>query len=416
MGRRSRMTPEQPKYIAIDRDRHGNERIYYRKPGQRKIRLRGPMLSREFWEDYHAAVAGKIKPARFHRSRATPAAGSFSALCAKYYQSTDFRTLSPTTQRRRRRLLDDLREKRGDAPANQLRKRHVYDIMDAAPARETANMILKSLRQLYAFGVARELVHDNPAADVPYKRLPKHLRGEGFHAWTDAECEAFEAFYPVGNMARLAYDLLVFTGQRRSDVVHLGRQHIENNRILLRQKKTGKRLEIPVHPALAESIRATNVGGELCFLQTDRGKPFASSNSFGNKMRKWCDAAGLKKCSAHGLRKVAAKRLSELGCTTHQIMAITGHDSPDEIERYTEQRNQVRLAEQAIEKYASSDFSRKKVPLSNELPYSGTIQANPLDKRLKINAKKESENDWCPHTDSNRGPTDYKSVALPAEL
>ncbi len=23
---------------------------------------------------------------------------------------------------------------------------------------------------------------------------------------------------------------------------------------------------------------------------------------------------------------------------------------------------------------------------------------------------------WCPHTDSNRGPTDYKSVALPAEL
>ena len=21
---------------------------------------------------------------------------------------------------------------------------------------------------------------------------------------------------------------------------------------------------------------------------------------------------------------------------------------------------------------------------------------------------------WCPHTDSNRGPTDYKSVALPA--
>ena len=23
---------------------------------------------------------------------------------------------------------------------------------------------------------------------------------------------------------------------------------------------------------------------------------------------------------------------------------------------------------------------------------------------------------WCPHTDSNRGPIDYKSIALPAEL
>ena len=25
-------------------------------------------------------------------------------------------------------------------------------------------------------------------------------------------------------------------------------------------------------------------------------------------------------------------------------------------------------------------------------------------------------NNWCPHTDSNREPTDYKSVALPIEL
>ena len=23
---------------------------------------------------------------------------------------------------------------------------------------------------------------------------------------------------------------------------------------------------------------------------------------------------------------------------------------------------------------------------------------------------------WCPRTDSNRGPIDYKSIALPAEL
>ncbi len=28
----------------------------------------------------------------------------------------------------------------------------------------------------------------------------------------------------------------------------------------------------------------------------------------------------------------------------------------------------------------------------------------------------ELEKKWCSHTDSNRGPTDYKSVALPAEL
>ena len=27
-----------------------------------------------------------------------------------------------------------------------------------------------------------------------------------------------------------------------------------------------------------------------------------------------------------------------------------------------------------------------------------------------------NEKKWCPRTDSNRGPIDYKSIALPAEL
>jgi hypothetical protein len=31
---------------------------------------------------------------------------------------------------------------------------------------------------------------------------------------------------------------------------------------------------------------------------------------------------------------------------------------------------------------------------------------------ININIKIE----WCPRTDSNRGPIDYKSIALPAEL
>ena len=40
---------------------------------------------------------------------------------------------------------------------------------------------------------------------------------------------------------------------------------------------------------------------------------------------------------------------------------------------------------------------------------------NPKNKRLSVIFAKPLIL-WCPHTDSNRGPTDYKSVALPAEL
>ena len=45
----------------------------------------------------------------------------------------------------------------------------------------------------------------------------------------------------------------------------------------------------------------------------------------------------------HGLRKAAARRLAEAGCSAHEIMAMTGHKSLAEAERYTRQADQARL-------------------------------------------------------------------------
>jgi integrase len=50
----------------------------------------------------------------------------------------------------------------------------------------------------------------------------------------------------------------------------------------------------------------------------------------------------------HGLRKTAAKTLVEVGCTAHEIMAVTGHKSLAEVERYTRAANQKRMASAAI--------------------------------------------------------------------
>jgi len=41
------------KYVVEDTDRHGNVRLYYRRAGHPKIRLRGPVGSPEFLIDYH---------------------------------------------------------------------------------------------------------------------------------------------------------------------------------------------------------------------------------------------------------------------------------------------------------------------------------------------------------------------------
>jgi integrase len=71
---------------------------------------------------------------------------------------------------------------------------------------------------------------------------------------------------------------------------------------------------------------------------------------FGNKMRVWCDAAGLPQCSAHGLRKAAATRLAESGATTQEIMAVTGHQSLHQVEVYTRAAARPGMADAAFVK------------------------------------------------------------------
>jgi integrase len=59
---------------------------------------------------------------------------------------------------------------------------------------------------------------------------------------------------------------------------------------------------------------------------TSFGKPYSPAG-FGNWFRELCDEAGCPDISAHGLRKACARRLAELGCSAHEIAAITGHAS-----------------------------------------------------------------------------------------
>lgn len=87
----------------------------------------------------------------------------------------------------------------------------------------------------------------------------------------------------------------------------------------------------------------------MTFLVTEFGKPFSVAG-FGNWFREKCNETGLN-CSAHGLRKAAGAYLAECGATTLQIMAITGHRSIAEVERYTREAGRTKLADGAMAKF-----------------------------------------------------------------
>jgi len=81
----------------------------------------------------------------------------------------------------------------------------------------------------------------------------------------------------------------------------------------------------------------------LTFLVTAYGKPH-SKKAFGSKVREWCDRAGCPDVSSHGLRKAIARRMAEATKSTQEIMAVTGHRTLSEVERYTKDASQKKLA------------------------------------------------------------------------
>jgi len=73
-------------------------------------------------------------------------------------------------------------------------------------------------------------------------------------------------------------------------------------------------------------------------------------------------------CVLHGLRKTAARTLAEAGCSVHEIMSITGHKSITEVERYTREASQKKLATAAIlklEQNANRTESGKHPPVAS---------------------------------------------------
>lgn len=360
-------------FIQAFKDRHGRQRYYFRR-GYVRAPLKGEPGGRQFMAAYHKALAAHANPQLAAEARLGE--GTFDALALAYYRSPHFLALEPSTQRTNRYRIDAWREKHGGKQVSHLKRRHVVDQMAErmeASGPGAANNLLRTLSMLCAFAIELEWRTDNPCRGI--KKFKS--ANDGFVAWSEIDVTKFEERWPVGSRERLALGLLVYTGQRRGDVVRMGPSDVTGDLIHLVQGKTGADLMIPIHPSLKAILDATPIVGET-FLTTLRGTAF-KSETFGNWFRDACDAAGLPKRSAHGLRKTAAARLAEAGCTTKQIQAITGHATIREVERYTKSADQQRLARQAMAKLQERAAETAKVSnLSNRQLRSSKIKR--LDK------------------------------------
>ncbi|HEY3909478.1 MAG TPA: tyrosine-type recombinase/integrase [Stellaceae bacterium] len=380
------------KFVVEDVDRHGNVRVYFRRKGQPKIRLLSLPGSTEFEREYMRAYEGEARPTP--RSAAAAAAagaapalpGTMRWLCQQYYSSAAFQALGESTRKVRRGILDGIcqsKTKTGVAVGTLryaiMEPHHVAKLRDEkATLPGAANARVKALRQLFMWASSPEYRYadKNPAREVAYL---KSNNPNGFRAWAEADVSKYEARHPIGTKARLALDLLRYTGVRRSDVVKLGPQMERGGKLIFTETKGRARIvkthELPILLPLRASIDATP-SGHLAYLVTAFGKPH-TVKGFGNWFARRCREAGLDPgLSAHGLRKLGARRCAEAGATEHQLMALFGWASPKQAALYTRNASRARLEAAAaplLLPVAEERIMDANVPLFPVAESSGTI-------------------------------------------
>ena len=122
----------------------------------------------------------------------------------------------------------------------------------------------------------------------------------------------------------LAFDLALATGQRQGDLLKLTWSSYDGHRLIFRQGKLKRKVDMPVTSNLKRLLDAAFARKRaMTILETPNGKPWTKSN-FNNYRRPTVLAAGLDGLHFHDIRGTTCTTLAEAGCSPSEIAAVLG--------------------------------------------------------------------------------------------
>jgi integrase len=392
-----KLNADLPDHCSVWASRHGKPMVYFRKKGvtgTKPFRIFSDFYTEraQFYLDYAMCLERQQPPKHGVQvqtkaqqvEKPMPATEyTLRWLCEDYFENcSDWKKIKKDGKRVRRLVLEGIWKEPinpgskltyGECPLTRFNTKSVEilqkraakwqkvededgDMIEMATTPEAGNSRVKYLRGLLAYGKVAYPHHvpTNWAKDVAYNKGS----GDGFHTWRLDEIATFRSKYEVGTRERLAFEILFYTGERRGDFVNLGWHLVQGDLIVLVQEKNrGTKKQstayIPILPPLQRVLDASRtvgiLGENIWFVQAN-GRSY-TKESFGNWFRDVCDEIGLAECSSHGLRKACVVHLVSEDYTPHQIMAITGHKTLKEIDRYSREYARQQAAEGVLEKW-----------------------------------------------------------------
>lgn len=334
------------KYVHLPKAR-GKQYAYYRRSGQ-SIRIKGELMSYEFISSYNDIHATFERP-----DKAPNALGTFGKLIEDYKSSPYFKKLADKTRKEYLRYIGMIEVGMGDMPVARLETPQIYKIRDKmSETPRKADFLVSVLSALLTYSMKQGYRNDNPARVVDKLSDP-----EGHRPWEDYEVAAFRKHWAADTVERVAFELMLNTGQRGGDVIDMTLADYRNGTIKIIQNKTGEKLEIDASNALRAVLDPWTEKHKQILLITNNNREQFKKRNFESVMRKAYTACSFDlDITSHGLRYTAASILHEYGLDWETIGSITGHRTRVMVEKYTRKK---RLSAKAIREMNKNEKSTK---------------------------------------------------------
>jgi len=216
------------------------------------------------------------------------------------------------------------------------------DSINVKHKASVADLCVTIISALWQFTIEHQrfALGHNPARGI----FRLHKKKKITKRWSDETIAKFDAAATPSQ--RLALYLLLYTGQRECDVITMQWSHISDDTIRVKQRKTGEVVWISIDPALRAILDQTPRFNEY-ILNSERGRPFASSNGLARAIKRTLKKNGVEDHSGHGLRVSAACALKEAGFGDDLVAAITGHTNMKTLRIYLKEVDRQQLAKEA---------------------------------------------------------------------
>lgn len=343
------MTFKLPENVRPVPDRHGKIRYRFRKVGHKSAYIKGKPGTKEFYVSLAEALSRTTEPIA-PVSPFKPEPKTLDDLYRLMKQTPKWKKKSATTQHRQALVYERFLNRVAQSGARYGARRvenvtvawlnNIFGSMADTPG--AANDLRKKLSVLMRVALTQKWLASNPVTETE-----KYDPGEGFHDWTDAEIEQYRAYHPLGTTARLVLEIALNTAGRRCNVARLPREAIKGGDIYTEHAKGNNSATVPLMASTQAAIDAMPTRPLHYVIVTQFGRPFTPAG-LGNKMREWCDDAGLPQCSMHGLRKSISRQLAQKGASDAQGMAVTGHKKDKTFQHYRAAANRTALARDAM--------------------------------------------------------------------